>query len=188
MSANTGFGPTGVSSVKGTGYKQISMPTKSNDQMELFRTLLGGAQGGLGGGGLSQLSNLASGGDEAMWSQLEAPAMRQFGQLQGDIASRFSGMGSGARRSSGFQNSMNSAAVDLSERLQSQRMGLQQSAIQQLLGLSQSLLGTDLQENMFMPKKKPFWQELLGGMSPGIGQGVGTVGGMWLGKKAGLLG
>ena len=82
-------------------------------------------------------------------------------------------MGSGARRSSGFQNTVTNAGTDLAERLQGKRMGLQQNAIEQLLGIGGKLLGTNLSDNYLIPKKKPFWQELLGSAAGGIGQGIG---------------
>ena len=85
--------------------------------MDLFRQLLGGSQGAAGPA-LGQISQLAGGGSPETWQQLEAPALRQFGELQGSLASRFSGMGSGARRSSGFQNTVSGAGADLAERLQ----------------------------------------------------------------------
>lgn len=164
-----------VSSLKGTGYNQVQIPKLSREQQQLFSQVFGAAQGGIGSA-VGQLGQMAGGGNEESWKQLEAPALRQFGQLQGNIASRFSGMGSGARRSSGFQNATNEAGVDLAERLQSQRMGFQQSAIQQLLGLYGNLMGTQTSDTAFLPRKKPFWQELLGAASGGAGQALGSAG------------
>lgn len=166
-----------ISKLSGTGYRNVNIPSKSPQQMDIFRQLMGGAQGGVQGS-LGDLSSLAGGGDEESWQKLEAPALRQFGQLQGNISSRFSGMGSGARRSSGFQNTVGGAGTDLAERLQSNRMGLQQSAQQQLLSLYQNLLGEHLSDNAFLSKKKPFWQELVGGLAPGLGQAAGNFGSM----------
>src|SRR5574337_1377112 len=131
-----------ISSLKGTGYNALQ--TLDPMQRQIMQLLGSGSMQGLGSG-LGHLSQLAGGGNENFWSQLEAPALRQFGALQGNIASRFSGMGTGARRSSGFQNTMTGASTDLAERLQSQRLGLQNQAIQQLLGLGNSLLGRDTQ-------------------------------------------
>lgn len=182
MSAITGS----ASGLKGTGYNQVSIPTKSPQQMDLFRQLMGGSSTGIGSG-LDYLSTLA-GGDQSQFEQLEAPALRQFGQLQGNIASRFSGMGRGARQSSGFQNVMGGAAADLAERLQSQRMGLRQSAIAQLLGLGEQLLGTQLSENVLVPKKRSFFKELLLGAGPGIAGGASQGGTMALLRALGLLG
>lgn len=179
-------GPTpSVSRVHGTGYRQVSTPTLSPEQMQLFSQIFSGASPGIGGG-LDFLSQLAS-GDQGMFQQLEAPALRQFGQLQGNIANRFSQMGSGARHSSGFQNVLSSAAGDLSENLQSNRLGLQNQAIRDLLGMGQTLLSTPLSEEQFIPKKKPFWQELLLGAAPGIGESAGGPGIGLIGKLLKLI-
>ena len=182
-------GSTGQSSgLKGTGYQQVSMPTMSPEQSQLFSQLIGSAGKGLGGGGLDYLSKLAAGGDESMWQQLEAPAMRQFGALQGSLASRFSGMGgAGARRSSGFQTSLGEAGADLSERLAGQRMSMQQQAIRDLMGLSQNLLGQKTFESALIPEQIPFWKQLMSSMAGGIGQGAGTFGSMYGAKKLGMF-
>lgn len=178
MSSMSGYGSSGRSSgLSGTGYKQVSTPNLSPEQMGLFQQLMGGSQSGIGAG-LGHLSNQAQGGNEEYWNQLEAPAKKEFGQYQSDIANRFSQAAPGAssaRRSSGHQNAQNSAAADFAERLASNRMGLQQNAISQLLGIGQNLLGTSLTSNYLLPKKKPFWQELLGSASGGIGQGAGYM-------------
>jgi hypothetical protein len=192
MTSLTGFrggnASTGsASGLKGTGYNQVSMPRLNPDQMQLFQQLLVGSSGGLQAG-LSNLSQQAAGGSEDYWKQLEAPAMRQFGELQGQIASRFSGAGMGGRKSSGFNNAQSGAAAGLSEQLQSNRLGLQQSAIRDLLGLSHTLLGTDTQDNFLIPKKKPWWQDLLSGLGGAAGQAGGMFGGLGLGKWAGFLG
>ena len=161
--------PTGTATgLKGTGYQSAQMQQFTPEQMQLFQQMFGllGPQSYLG---------KLSGGDESMFQQMEAPALRQFGALQGNIASRFSGMGSGARRSSGFQNVMGGAASDLAERLQSQRMGLQQQAIRDLMGMSSNLLQQRPYENFLVQKQKPFWQELLGSLAGGVGQGIGSL-------------
>jgi hypothetical protein len=175
-----------VTSLKGTGYQQITHPRFSPQVTQQLESLLGGGLGGLGSL-LQRLSGLAGGGDEETWKQLEAPALRQFGQLQGGLASRFSGMGSGARRSSGFQNTVSGAGADLAERLQGNRLNLQNQAGSQLAQLVQMLLGGSDQETSLVPKQKPFWQELLGSLGGGIGQGIGSFGTLAGGKQFGLF-
>lgn len=170
-----------ISRLSGTGYNQVQFPTKSPEQMDIFRQLLGGSGGNIQSI-LQQLQGLSGGGDESYWQQQEAPAMRQFGKLQGDIASRFSGMGTGARKSSGFQNALGGAATDLSERLQAQRLGLQGQARNQLLDLYGSLLGQNLSSTGFMPREQSFGKNLLGGLIPGLAQGAGQFG-----STAGIL-
>lgn len=175
-----------VSKVKGTGYNQVQVPRLSPEQMSLFKQVFSQIQPGLTGA-LGHLGDLAGGGNEETWKQLEAPALRQFGQLQGNIASRFSGAGSGARRSSGFQNALSGAGADLAERLQSQRLGLQQDAIGQLLGLYGNLMGTQTQDTGFLPRQKPWWQQLLLGLNQAGSQAVGNFAGIGASKAAGFI-
>lgn len=166
--------------LKGTGYKQASLPNFSPEQMQLFQSLFShlSPEG--------SLSKLAS-GDQSQFEQLEAPALKQFGQLQSGIANRFSGMGTGARKSSGFFNAQNTAAQDFASQLQSQRMGIQQQALRDLLGMSSDLLGQRTHDNFLVPKKKSFLQELLSGASGGLGEVAGAGGGSSLLKLLGLL-
>jgi hypothetical protein len=153
------------------GMTPMSMQKFTPEQMQLFKGMFGQL------GPDSFLSRLA-GGDEDMFNQLEAPAMRQFGELQGGIASRFSGMGTGARHSSGFQNTMNSAAGDFAQQLQSQRMELQRNAIKDLMGFSNDLLQQRPYEQFLTEKKQPFWKKLLGSLAGPAVQGAITGGTM----------
>ena len=162
MSGMSGMGgATGMQSgagISGTkvpkGYQQGQLQQFTPDQMQLFQQMFG------------QL------GPESFLGKL---ALRQFSELQGGLASRFSGMGSGARRSSGFQNTMSSAAGNFAEQLQSQRMGLQQQAIRDLMGMSGQLLGQRPYEQMLVEKQMPFWQQLTLGVGGGLAQGAGSA-------------
>ena len=165
--------PMSTQKVKGTGYEALYMPTKDPRQMELYNQV-SQALGPFLGKSISGLGQLA-GGDQAAFQGLEAPAMRQYQQLLGDIGARYSGMGMGAQRSSAFQNQLTGAAGDLAERLQSQRLSLQQNAIQQLLGLYGNLIGTDLYDTQLIPRKQGFLREFGVGMAPGIGQALGYL-------------
>lgn len=151
-----------------TGYKSGRIQQFTPEQMQLFQSLFSQV------GPESALSQLA-GGDEAAFARSEAPALRQFGGLQGQLASRFSGMGSGARRSSGFQNTANQATSEFAQGLQSRRMELQRQALQDLMGMSQNLLGQQPYEQFLYEKKKPFWQQLLGGILPAGGALLGGI-------------
>ncbi len=117
-----------------------------------------------------------AGGDEDMFNQLEAPALKQFSGLQGQLASRFSGMGMGGRNSSGFQNASNQATQDFAGQLQSQRLGLQQDAIKNLMGFSDLILGQKPYEQFLSekPQKQPgFWHEFGTNMAGGFGKSAG---------------
>lgn len=164
--SSTGIPPntTGTGQMKEkipSGYKKGSLQQFTPEQMQLFQQLFSHL------GPDSFLSQLV-GGDESAFGQLEAPALKQFNQMQGQIGSRFSGMGTGAQKSSGFQNTMNSAAQDFASQLQSQRLGLQQQALQDLFGLSNQLMSQKPYENFLVKKehKQPFWKQLLGIVSP----------------------
>ena len=158
------------------GYEQGRIQNYSPEQMQLFQSLFSNL------GPDSFLSKLA-GGDEETFSQMEAPAMRQFAGMQGNLASRFSGMGMGGRRSSGFQNTMNQAGSDFVQQLQSRRMDLQRQAMKDLHGMSTDLLNQKPYDQFMVEKETPFWQKLLGG---GLGIAGGAVGGA-LGGPAGAM-
>ena len=100
-----------VRNIKGTGYNEIKSQVFTPEQMDLLSQAFQQVSPD------SQLSILAS-GDQSAFNQIEAPALKQFGALQGNIASRFSGLGgTGSRNSSGFQNKMNTAASDFAQQL-----------------------------------------------------------------------
>ena len=166
MIGNSGFsgqvGPTGkIGNKIPSGYRSGQVAQYTPEQMQLYQQSFGQVSPD------SYLSRLA-GGDESLFNEIEAPALKQFSGLQSNIASRFSGMGMGGRRSSGFQNTMNTAAQDFASQLQSQRQGLQRQAIQDLRGLTNDLLGYRPYEQFLTKKeyKQPFWKQALGIASP----------------------
>ncbi len=164
-----GSGLTGGNKIP-KGYKYGQMQQFTPEQMQLFQQLFGQL------GPESFLGKLA-GGDQSMFEQLEAPAMQQFQGLQGQLASRFSGMGTGARRSSGFQNTANQASSDFAQQLQSQRLGLQRQAIGDLMGFSNQLLGQRPYEQTLVPKSKNFLEELMLALTGAGGKiGMGMLG------------
>jgi len=155
-------GPTG----RIAGHQVESNQQYTPEQMQLFQRMFSHA------GPDSYLSKLA-GGDQGTFEEMEAPAMRQFSGLQGNLASRFSGMGTGARRSSGFQNTSNQASSDFAQQLQSRRGELQRQAIQDLRGLSGDLLGHRPYEQFGSEDDQPTWKKLLGGALPAAGTAFG---------------
>lgn len=171
------YGGQGMASPSGrignkipSGYKQGQLQQFTPEQMSLFQQMFGHVSPN------SFTSKLAS-GDQSSFEEMEAPALRQFNELQGGLSSRFSGMGSGARRSSGFQNTVNQASSDFAQNLSSKRQELQRQALQDLMGLSGQLLGQRPYEQFLIKKqqKKPFWQQLLGMASP-IGGDIASGG------------
>ena len=167
------------------GYEAGQIQKFTPEQMELYRRSFAQA------GPDSYLSKLA-GGDQAAYDQLEAPALRQFQGLQGNIASRFSGGGGGpgslsSRRSSGFQNTVNQASSDFAQQLQSQRMGIQRQAMQDLRGLTSDLLSYEPYERFAIQKqqKTPWWKTAING---GLTAAGGVVGGIYGGPMGAAAG
>ena len=116
------------------GYVQGQINNFTPEQQNLFKSLFSNVGQG------SYLSKLAQ-GDQDTFSQIEAPALRQFQGLQSELASQFSGQGLGGRRSSGFQNQLGENTANFASQLQAQRYGLQRQALMDLHGMSQELLG-----------------------------------------------
>jgi|SRR5271166_5273276 len=177
MRGPTGQGAQGRRGATGnvSGYDQIQMQNFTPEQMQLFNQLFGQVSP-------ESYTGRLAGGDQSLFEEMEAPALRQFSGLQGNIASRFSGGGGGrgalsSRNSSGFQNTMSQASSDFASGLQSRRQDLQRQAIQDLMGMSSNLLGQRPYENMLVPKGKSFLEELLTGLAPGVGSAIGGAGG-----------
>ena len=157
-----GAGSSATGSKIPSGYREGRLQQFTPEAMDLYKQLFAHL------GPESYLSKLAA-GDESFYGEMEAPALRQFSGLQGNIASRFSGMGMGGRKSSGFQNTMSSAASYFAQELQANRQNLRRQAIQDLMGLSGELLQQKPYENFLVkkqPKKKSFWEQALGIISP----------------------
>lgn len=159
-----------------SGYRKFSLQQFTPEQMELFSQLFGNL------GPESYLSKLAA-GDQSQFAEMEAPALRQFNELQGGLASRFSGMGMGARKSSGFQNASSAAAQDFAGQLQSNRQGLQRQALMDLMGYSQSLMGQRPFEQGLAEKR----QKQPSGVGGLIGAGLGGAGGFLAGGPMGAM-
>jgi hypothetical protein len=151
------------------GYKAGQLQQFNPEQMELFSRLASLL------GGDSDLFKLAS-GDQGYFEEMEKPALRQFSGLQGNLASRFSGMGSGARRSSGFQNTINAASSDFAQDLQAKRQGLMREARGDIFNLGSSLLNQRPTQRFLTEKKPSFLESLLGG--------IGNIGGQFAGSAA----
>lgn len=157
----TGYSKYGAGRKAPSGYKQFQNFTP--EMMDLFQNLFGMV------GPDSYLSRLA-GGDQSLFEEMEAPAMRQFGQLQGDIANRFSGAGMGARHGSGFNVAQNTAAQEFAQNLQSNRQNLQRQALMDMMGFSNMLLGQQPYSLVQKQQKQPgFLDQIMGG--------IGNVGG-----------
>ena len=165
-----------------SGYRKGRIQNFDSQQMGLYNSMYGDV------GEDSYLSKLA-GGDEDIFNQIEAPALRQFNELQGGMASRFSGMGTGGRQSSGFQNEMNQASSNFAQDLQANRMSLRNQAIKDLMGMSDTLLNQRPQENFLVEKQQD--QGNWGNAATGTLKGAATgfaMGGPWGAVGGGLVG
>ena len=151
------------------GYSQFSLPTGvDKDIFGLLKSQLMQS----GPGAFSQLGGMAQGSPE-LFDQLEAPAMRQFQQqILPGIANRY--VGSGIGNSSGMQNSFAGAGRDLAENLQSQRLGYQQNATQQIMGLMNLLLSHPAQQTGLVQKQN-IGYDLLKLLGSGVGMGIGNI-------------
>ena len=147
------------------GHRLGQLQNFTPEQQELFSSLFPH----LGEG--SYLSKLA-GGDEDLLRESEAPAWRDFQQAQGQLATRFSGFGMGGRHGSGFKNAANQQSMDFASQLQSNRQNLQRQAINDLMGLSNQLLGQRPQDRFFQQKpekQSSGWGSIAGGVLGGVG-------------------
>lgn len=154
------------------GFRSYANPQLGPQQMNLLSQLLSGVSSGQGGGGIQgglQYLNRLAGGSKEGFEELEAPYQSAFQGALGQIGSRFAG--TGALGSSAFQNATSGAAKGLAETLGAQRMGIQQNALQSLLGLSQSLLGQRPYETGYVQKPRHWLAEvsdLIGKVAPSL--------------------
>ncbi len=121
----------------------------------------------------SFLSRLAK-GDKSSFDEMEAPALRQFNDLQGNLAGRFSQ--AGALNSSGFKNAATAASSNFAQDLASRRHELQRQAIGDLDSLSQSLLARRPVEKVLA--QKPGEHSRNTGINGAIGAAGGAITGL----------
>jgi len=160
--AEGGFGTNYIPEKRPSGYKKYSHTNFTPAQMNLYNQAYGNVSPD------SYTAKLAA-GDQSTFAQMEAPGLRQFNQLQGNLASRFSGQGMGARGSSGFQNASNAAAQDFAGQLQANRQNLQRQAVMDMMGMTQSLLSAQPYSQGYAAKGEK------GGIAGGYGGPAGTV-------------
>jgi len=174
-------GPTqaGMNSLMGgnsipRGYRLGKIQQFSPEQVELFSQLFSHV------GPQSYLSRLSR-GEEGLPD--EEQAWRDYQGSIGGLASRFSGMGTGLQKSSGFQNTMSQSAQDFALGLKSQRQQLQREALQELFGLSEALLGQRPSEQFLVqksPKTPSFLKQLGLGAASGLSHAAGGIFGSFL--------
>lgn len=157
------------------GYEDYQLKNYTPEQFALHQQQFGQVSPS------SYLSRLAA-GDPNEFAQMEKPALQQFNALQGNIASRFSGMGMGSRQSSGFQHSMSAASQDFAGQLQSKRADMRRQAIMDLMGLSSQILSQKPYEKGLAQQPHEEQGKALGGWGSVIGGVGGGIAGMYMGN------
>lgn len=178
-------GLTGDKAKQGSTYNKGQL-SSINDILQSIKGMRGGTQD------ITQNPNYQQGNDffnslfndQNFFNKFEAPAMRQFEELQGDIGNRFAGMGSGGSTgSTGFRNVMAREGQNLATNLAAQRGQMQQNAVPQMLSYAQqpfqnlmSLYGQALQptQNQYMPATPGFGGNIGASMFGGMAQGYGN--------------
>jgi len=166
------------------GYKSGQMQQFTPEMMQLLSQLFGHV------GPDSPLSRMAS-GDQSYFDEMERPALRQAGQLQGNLASRFSGQGMGGRHSSGFQNTSSQAMNEFAQGLQANRQNMMMQAIRDLMGSSQMLLGQRPYERFLTEEDQGggnFFSSILPFLGAGVGGFFGGLPGAQFGATLGSAG
>jgi hypothetical protein len=166
------------------GYSEAKTQKFTPEAIEMLQGLYGHL------GPDSWINKMAS-GDQSAFDEMEAPAMKQFGDLMGGMASKFSGMGMGARKSSGFSNSGTAAASDFAQNLASKRQEMRSNALKDLMGMSHNLMNEQPYETSLVEKQKketPWWQTgltaLAGAAGTAIGGPLGGAAAGWVSNAA----
>lgn len=141
---NPSFTPSGRGGIMpflfGTPEAYFDVPGRRN----VYEQLAQGVQGGLPTG-FDFLTRLLS-GDQSIFQELEAPALRQFQQeILPGLAERFTGIGQGAQGSSGYQQALGQAGARLAQDLAGQRAQYRMSALDRLM----SQAGQTLQQRPY---------------------------------------
>ena len=103
---------------------------------------------------------------------MEAPTHREFQGSLGEAGSRFSGLGMGARKGSGFNQNAGQLVSNFAQDLASRRQGLQRQAILDLHGMSQDLLNQRPYERSLVSREPDVWTDIAGKLG---GAGTGAI-------------
>lgn len=168
-----------------SGYSQGRLQNATPEQMELLKYLQGliGPESDIG----KRLS-----GNEEYLKTLEKPAWRNFQEVQSAFGNKFSSLGLG---NSGAAQAMKSrTGREFSENLAAQRQTLQRQAVQDLMGISNQLLGYSPYENFLVENPKGArsgFENLIGTIMPILatifGKKLGIPGGAKLGANIGSV-
>lgn len=172
--SGTGFNPF-MDSKDPSGFKSGYLQQYTPEQMRLYQQQFGNV------GPDSYLSQLA-GGNEGAFEEMEAPAWKNLSRAQGQLGSRYSGMGQGAQKSSGFQNEQNQLSSDFAQQLASKRLEYRRQAQQDLHSMTQDLLGQRPYER-YLVEKGPSGAEKAMNMWGPLAQTGITAAGQYFGSR-----
>jgi len=163
----------------------------TDDKFKQFSTLGQPQRQGLDQLFGSSLQQLLQGGGPGGFAPIAQQEMQRFQQdIIPSLAERFTSMGSGAQRSSGFNQALGGASTQLGTNLAA--LGAQHQLAQRGQALQGLQLGlTPQTERFFMPGRQGFMNALAPGLGQGIGMGLtGGLGGAGAvaGAGGGLLG
>lgn len=184
-----------------TGSQGEKGSTYGKNQLSMIDQILQNIKGGMGGPNqdISQQQGYQHGNDffnslfndEGFFNKFEAPAMRQFEEMSGDLGNRFASMGSGGSTgSTGFRNLLGREAQNLSTNLAAQRGQMQQNAVPQMLQYSQQPVSnwmTQMQQAL-QPTQNTYQGPSMGafgGLAAPFAQGAASIYGNRAGQQAG---
>lgn len=131
--AQPSFQPTG----RGAGFREYLFGTPESyvsipGRQQLYQQMLAGTRQGLPQG-YDFINRLLS-GDQSIFQELEAPALRQFSeQIVPQLAERYTAFGEGGQGSSAYQQQLAAAGSRLAQDLAGQRAGYRMSALDRLM-------------------------------------------------------
>lgn len=160
-----------------SGFKSGYLQQYTPEQMQLYQQQFGNV------GPDSYLNRLA-GGDEDAFSEMEAPAWKNLARAQGQLGSRYSGMGTGAQKSSGFRNEQGQLGSDFAQQLASRRLDYRRQAQQDLHSMTQDLLGQRPYER-YLVEKGPSSTEKAFNMFGPLAQSGISAAGQYFGNRGG---
>lgn len=177
--------PTSTKDLIPKGYTKGQIGQYTPEQTKLFEESLGHV------GPESITSRLAS-GDQSYFAEMEAPALKQFNDIQAGIANRFSGGGGGpgsrsSRRSSGHQNAQTAAGQDFLSRLQGERLAHQRQAFKDLNEQSNALLEKRPVEKFIVERPQKVERDISQISKKKEKSGIPAIGGSAVGAIVGHL-
>jgi hypothetical protein len=172
--AGTGQNPF-MDSKDPSGFRSGYLQQYTPEQMQLFQQQFGNV------GPDSYLAQLA-GGDEEAFAEMEAPAWQNLSRAQGQLGSRYSGMGTGAQKSSGFRNEQGQLGADFAQQLAAKRADYRRQALTDLMGFSNQLLGQRPYERYLVEKGPSSAEKAMNMWGPLAQTGI-TAAGQYFGSR-----